>query len=367
MANKTGSLEYLNEDDVTLYSVTYTGAAEDPPVVIPYTNQSIDLGTAAVAAADDVTAEKAVFLRSSTAGQLNNVKMFISSPFAGVKFVADTEAVLTSALKAAGTPAGYVTAAGGYFTTANAIPVVGTDTHRIRFQGQVNKAEWGTLPYDPDSDIMKYGANMYLLWESDDYVNKFDTMHGRSPSDPLVESTNCELFVIETHNGVETAVSLGDLDDGGVTFERTLEMLNVKKGNPKRNVKDSIAGVDYKISANLVVKDNAVLSLFKRHSMSYDATNKYWKMVANDKVDLASRKLMLIYYSDTASGKIGRFREIPMSDLVIQGTETFGTATNTVPIEIMIKNDSDNNAYYDYLLGNFGYLTVLNLKFAVTV
>lgn len=367
MANRTGSLEYLNEDDITIYSVTYT-AAEDPPVEIPYTDQYIDLGTAAVAAADDETAEKAVFLRSNLAGQLNNVKMWISSPFAGVKFVADaTEATLASALKAASTPAAYSTAAGGYFSTATPITVVGTDTHRIRFQAQVDKSEWGTLAYDPASDVMKYGANMYLLWESDDYVNHWDTFHGRSPSDPLVESTNCELFIIETHNGVETAISLGDLDDGGVTFDRTLEMLNIKKGNPKRNVKDSIAGVDYKISANLVVKDNAVISLFKRHSMTYDATNKYWKMVANDKVDLANRKLMLVYYSDPASGKIGRFREIPLSDLVIQGSETFGTATNVVPIEIMIKNDSSNNAYYDYILGNYGYLTVLNLKFAVTV
>lgn len=364
MANRTGSLEFLNED-VTIYSVTYT-AAEDPPVAIPYTDQYIDMGTANVAAADDETAEKAIYLKSAS-DNIKNLRMWISSPFKGVKFVADTsEATLASALKAAGTPASYSTAAGGYYSAATPVTATAGESNRIRFQGQVNKTEWGSLPLNPAKDNIKYGANMYLMWETDDYVNRFDTMQGRKASDPLVESTNVELFVLETHNGVTTAVSLGDLTDGGVGIERAVEMRSVKKGNPKRAVLDNIAGVDYKVSASLSIKDSAVISLFKRHSMTYDATKKHWKMVANDKVTLAKRSLMMLYYCESNYGNIARVREIPLSDIIIQGNEEFGTDNTVVPIEIMIKTDTDGNAYYDYLTNGFGYLTVLNLKFAVT-
>ena len=164
MGNKTGSLELL-DPNVTLYSVTYPTAAE-VAVEIPYTNQTVDLGTISLAT-DDESAEFAVYFVDST-GTAANGKVWISNHMPGIKFVTDTSlAALTASLEVAGTPASYSTSY-GYYSNASSVAITTGESNRIRFQLQGDATEYGTLPYDPTKDNVKYAANMYLYWNSSD-------------------------------------------------------------------------------------------------------------------------------------------------------------------------------------------------------
>jgi hypothetical protein len=360
MGNKTGSLELIN-NDVTLYSVTYPVATE-VPVEIPYTNQVVDMGTVALGAGNEESAEFAVYFKDANATATNG-KVWISNHFPGLKFVVDaTDATLSAALTAAGTPASYSTTAGIY-TDAITVATTTGESNRIKFQLQGNQTNFGSLPYDPTKDNIKYGANMYLWWNSSDYVKRLDALQGRKASDGLVEINNVEFFIHETIEGVENMISLGDIRDQ-ISLDRAAEIVELTKGFPTRRVKNTQVSTNYTYSMNLEVRDPKTTEYFMRHDLSYDSTNKHWKQVKNDKVDLSKKRFTMICYTVDNTVIV---TELPLCEIISMGTMEFGGENYTLPIEIRVLPSDDNDYGISYISPNETFITLINLKFAITV
>ncbi len=172
-----------------------------------------------------------------------------------------------------------------------------------------------------------------------------------------------ELFYVATIEGTERMVSLGDLSDA-FTIEKSTETTEIKRGYPMRLLRKTVDDATYTISGNLSKRDWALKSLFNNYSFAYDDTNKYWKMVANEKSTLPQSKFILVGYT---LGGYMRIIEFPESDIEISGGEDIFSETTDMNVNINVIKDSSNNFYNAYQSKAVAYLYALDIKYAVAL
>ena len=355
--SNTGFIEQLPDTDAKLYQATYSTGEDSTEL----TNTStLDAGTADCSAGDNSAAELCIYAKSVNE-KIFNMKALALSTLPGVKVVMDaSETVLAGALSGAGTDASYSTE---YKDFSNALDVAVTtgESNRVKFQPQVTKSAFGTLPFDPDSDLLSVPLQVLLYWEDADYVMRRDIRGGKIPTDLLKESQGLELLM-EANDGYY--YSVGDIQDTSITMDRSVETNEVRKGFPSRKLQNPVTQVDYMISGSLEINEPAVTNLFKNHTMTYDATKKLWTASTKDSGTLPNRKFIII--QRTVGGFINIF-EIPSGEININGGQDIGAAETPAPFEIYCNTDANGKSYYPYYSGNKANLVAIDTKLAVTL
>lgn len=355
--SNTGFIEQLPDSDAKLYQATYSTGEDSTELTSAST---LDAGTADCSADDNSAAELCVYAKSADE-KIHNMKALALSTLPGVKIVMDaSDTELTEALNSAGSDASYSTEYKD-FSNALEVDVTAGESNRIKFQPQVAKSSFGSLPFDPDSDLLEVPIQLLLYWEDASYVMRRDIQGGKIPTDLLKESQGVELLM-EANDGYY--YSVGDIQDTSITMERSVETNEVRKGFPSRKLQNPVTQVDYMLSGSLEINEPAVTNLFKNHTMTYDDTKKLWTASTKDSGTLPSRKFIII--QRTVGGFINVY-EIPSGEILINGGQDIGAAETPTPFEIHCNTDANGKSYYPYYSGNKANLVAIDTKLAVTL
>jgi hypothetical protein len=351
---KTQELNRYSSEDIKFNTVTWS-TTESSVEFNP--DDSIDLGTINVSAADSTSAEYAINVVS--AGELlHNLKMSIMCSIPGITWIARTTDALTEALAAAGAaPATPYTTTPGLLPDGTNLTVTAGSSYRFVFQAQGSKAKIGANGFDTASDHLGVPAQLLVYWEDDDYRERMDTNHYRKPADVYKNTRQGEMFYVGESG--HTLVSLGDISE--VTTSRGTEVESYEKGNPKRILLKELSRAEYTVSGSMETEDFAIMRDFMGWTISDDTNSGMYMLTVNDTSSIPEKEFRYVTYT---AARWAKWFKIPKGQIIPDG-DILTTAVDS-PFNFMLYALEGSLApFYEYMSNGPANLIAIDIAFDI--
>lgn len=360
MANALGTQEQISSgSDVVINSITYPVDTEIKTALDP--DSYIDLGTIDLSSDDSTSAEFCINVESESEA-VHNLTASILCPMKGINWRATTVAALDETLATAGSdPTTPYTTTPGVMPDGTKITVTAGVSNRLRFQALGIKSLFGSVAYDPSTDILSYPAQLLLYWEDSSSSQRWDVAHGRVKADAYKNTRSGEAFLI--HENGYSLIPLGDFQEP-ITFNRTSEIESYSKGSPKRPLKRILASAEYVASGSLETEDFGILQKLLGWVVEKDATSGLYKVSAKDTQEIPEHEFVFAIY--TAKNGIKWIR-VPKGQLDINGDILSMNAESPFNFSMHCNSDSSGVPFYESKSNGTANLMAIDVKFAVTL